>query len=80
MPRLAASSSLVVYPGGGMMPSMSVAASPASAMAVSVACEDQLDGRNGRAAQVVGLADSDDRRSSPEAVLVPVHESVKLAR
>jgi len=37
MPRLAASSSLVVYPGGGMMPSMSIAASPASAIAVSAA-------------------------------------------
>ena len=33
MPRFAASSSTVVYPGGGTMPSMSVTVSPASATA-----------------------------------------------
>jgi hypothetical protein len=38
MPRFAASSSLEVYPGGGMMPSTSPGSSPASAIASVAAC------------------------------------------
>ena len=44
-----------------MMPSMSVAVRPASAIAVSAAWSMSSTGVNGRPAHVVGLADADDR-------------------
>ena len=47
MPRLAASSSLEVKPGGGTMPSMSPTGSPASAIAVSAARSISSTGRCG---------------------------------
>ena len=47
MPRLAASSSLDVKPGGGTMPSIAPTCNPASAMAASAARSMSSTGRCG---------------------------------
>ena len=72
MPRFTATSSAVVKPAGGMMPSISAAVRPASAIAVRAASSIELDGQAFGTAHVVGLADPDDRRLPAEGHLAIV--------